>query len=161
MQQQCLSRIKWLSCTAGKQALAAAADAIVAVPSVPAAAVRMLTAAGICVSDAQAAAAALKQQPGAELWVQARVAVHGPTAALCSSDAELIAAFGTAQNERAGVSSAASTTAGVAAVSAAAPPLSTAARRSSLLEAVACYALMPKVFLQNLQRAVQCATLTN
>lgn len=85
LRQHCFTKIKWLCCTASKQAFAASTDAVVAVPDVPLAAVRMLTAAGVCVSDAQAMAAALKQQPGAELWVQARVAVHGPTAAAMKS----------------------------------------------------------------------------
>lgn len=86
MQQQHMSRIRWLCRTASKAAFAAAPVAVASIPDLPAAAVEMLTAAGVRVHDAHVMAAVCKQQLGAELWVQARVAVHGPTAAVGSSD---------------------------------------------------------------------------
>uniref|UniRef100_A0A383VEW7 Uncharacterized protein n=1 Tax=Tetradesmus obliquus TaxID=3088 RepID=A0A383VEW7_TETOB len=68
-----MSSIKWLCRVADEEAFAAASAAVLAVPNVPPAAVRMLTAAGVRVSNAAVMAAALKQQLGAEDWVCARV----------------------------------------------------------------------------------------
>jgi hypothetical protein len=89
LQQQHMNSIKWLCSTASKEAFASATDAVLAVANVPAAAAQMLVAAGVRVDDNRVTAAALRQEPGAEVWVQARVAVHGPTASVGRSDAEL------------------------------------------------------------------------
>jgi hypothetical protein len=148
MQQQHMSSIKWLCNTAMKEAFAAASDAVAAVPNVPAAAVRMLTAAGVRVCDSHVIDAALKQRPGVELWVQARVALFGPTAAVGSSDAELCAAFSSAQaGGWKGVTAAArsSCSSGGTAAAAAEAEAAGAAAKPSLLELVACYATQFRV----------------
>uniref|UniRef100_A0A383WE03 Uncharacterized protein n=1 Tax=Tetradesmus obliquus TaxID=3088 RepID=A0A383WE03_TETOB len=114
--------MKWLCCTAGKQAVAAASDAVVAVPNVPAAVVQVLTAAGVRISDAQAMAAALKQQPGIELWLQARLDLRWPDVGFgSSSDAELCAAFSTVQQDWTSAPAAAAASAGASSASAAVP----------------------------------------
>jgi hypothetical protein len=80
LRQHHLGCIKWLCSRASREALAAASDAAVAVPNVPIRAAKMLVNAGMKVSNAAVMTAALKQQPGAEDWLQARVAVHGVSA---------------------------------------------------------------------------------
>jgi hypothetical protein len=75
-----LGCIKWLCSNASKEALAAASDAAVAVPCVPFEAAEMLVEAGVAVSNAAVMTAVLKQQPGVEDWLLARVAVHGVSA---------------------------------------------------------------------------------
>jgi hypothetical protein len=79
------------------------------------------------VTDDRVTAAALRQHPGAEVWVQARVAVHGPFASVGRSDAELCVAFSTVQGDETD------------------QPAAAAAAKPSLLELVACYAANPKV----------------
>jgi hypothetical protein len=63
-----MSNIKWLCSIAGKEAFAAAAAAVLPVPHVPLAAVRMLAAAGMRMTYAGVMAAAVQQLPGAEAW---------------------------------------------------------------------------------------------
>jgi hypothetical protein len=142
MHRHHMSMINWLCSTARQEAFAAASEAVAAVSNVPAAAVRILTAAGVRVCDSHVIDAALKQQPGAELWVQARVALHGPTAAVGSSDAKLCAAFSSAQaGGWKGVTAAARSSCspgGTASAGAAAG--AAASFKPSLLEFVACYA---------------------
>jgi hypothetical protein len=75
-----LGCIKWLCSNVSREAIAAASDAAVAVPNVPFEAAKMLVKAGLNVSNAAVMAAAVKQQPGAEEWIQARVAVHDVSA---------------------------------------------------------------------------------
>uniref|UniRef100_A0A383V3P5 Uncharacterized protein n=1 Tax=Tetradesmus obliquus TaxID=3088 RepID=A0A383V3P5_TETOB len=79
-----MSSIKWLCGVAGKEAFAAQSAAVVAVPNVPWAAVCMLTAAGVRPTDAAVKAAALKQQPGAEAWLCARLQLPPLTASLAA-----------------------------------------------------------------------------
>lgn len=140
LQQHDLTIIKWLCCTAGKQAVAAASDAVVAVPNVPAAVACVLTAAGVRVSDAQAMTAALKQQPGIELWLQARLDVHRPDAGTgSSSDAELCAAFSTVQQDWTSAPAAATAVARASSAFAAAPAAAATGGMPSLLEVLAQY----------------------
>jgi hypothetical protein len=144
MQQQHMSSIKWLCSTARKEAFAAASYAVTAVPRVPAAAVRMLLAAGVRVYDTHIIDAALKQQPGVELWGQARVALHGPAAVVGSSDAALCAAFALAELEEwKGLAAAA--TASYSSGGTASGAAARAAAEISWLEFVACYATQPQV----------------
>jgi hypothetical protein len=75
-----LGCIKWLCSNVSREAFTAASDAAVAVPNVPFKAAKMLVKAGLNVSNAAVMAAAVKQQPGAEEWIQARVAVHDVSA---------------------------------------------------------------------------------
>jgi hypothetical protein len=124
--QQHLGSIKWICNTASAEAVQAVSEVVVQVPNVPAAAAFMLVKAGVRVSPSQVLAAALRQQPGVEVWVQAHVAVHGATAAVDSSPGQLHAAFWQRW---------ASTTAAATAT----------AKQPSLLQVVACFAKDPQV----------------
>jgi hypothetical protein len=71
LHQQHMSNIKWLCSVAGKEAFAAASAAVLTVPHVPLAAVRLLTAAGVRMTSAGVMKAAMYQLPGAEAWAYA------------------------------------------------------------------------------------------
>jgi hypothetical protein len=68
--KQHIRDITWLCSVADREAFAAASAAVLAVSNVPAQAAHLLVDAGVRVSDAAVLAAALKQQPGAELWLE-------------------------------------------------------------------------------------------
>jgi hypothetical protein len=80
LHDQHMSSIKWLCSKAVRAAVEAASDAIIAVPGTPWAAAHYLIEAGVRMSYTAVMAAALKQQPDAEVWIHARVAVHGVSA---------------------------------------------------------------------------------
>jgi hypothetical protein len=86
-----LGSIKWLCSKASKEAFAAASEAAMAVARVPFSEAHMLVKARVRVSNAALLAAVLKQQPGAEEWMQARIAVHGVTAGDSEDTTEMIA----------------------------------------------------------------------
>jgi hypothetical protein len=69
--------IRWLCSVADREAFAAASAAVLAVPNVSALTVYSLAEAGVRVSDVAVMAAALKEQPGAELWLETMNLVSG------------------------------------------------------------------------------------
>jgi hypothetical protein len=106
--EQHITDITWLCSVADKGAFAAASAAVLAVPNVPALTALLLAEAGVRVSDQAVLAAALKQQPGAELWLETMDVVSGRTQLpLARLTAQLRTGTGTLHEEEAAAAAAA------------------------------------------------------